>query len=169
MVGYLGMGSNLGDRWAHLRYGVGALAEAGVEPRALSSVWETEPVGCDDPLWFLNMAVKFESPHEPLELLDLLQGIERSAGRVRREVNAPRILDLDLLVLGEVVLCHPRLRLPHPRMWQRNFVLEPLFEIEPGLRNPATGRSVADERAALRSAAAAINVGPLAPARALTL
>ena len=135
MVGYLGVGSNLGDRWARLRYGVGALADAGIEPLALSSVWESEPVGCDEPLWFLNMAVKFESSHQPLELLDALQQIERAAGRVRREVNAPRTLDLDLLVYGEIVLRDPRLRLPHPRMWQRRFVLEPLFEIESGLRN----------------------------------
>jgi 2-amino-4-hydroxy-6-hydroxymethyldihydropteridine diphosphokinase len=169
MIGYLGLGSNLGDRWAHLRHGVGALAGAGIEPLALSSVWETEPVGCNDSLWFLNMAVKFESPHEPLELLDALQRIERSAGRVRREVNAPRTLDMDLLVLGDVALSDPRLCLPHPRMWQRNFVLEPLFEIEPGLRNPATGRTVADERARPRSAGAVIKVGPLAPARAVTL
>jgi 2-amino-4-hydroxy-6-hydroxymethyldihydropteridine diphosphokinase len=169
MVGYLGVGSNLGDRWAHLRYGVTALAEVGIEPLALSSVWESEPVGCDDPSWFLNMAVKFESAHEPLKLLDALQEIERAAGRVRRDVNAPRTLDLDLLMLGDVVSCDPRLRLPHPRMWQRAFVLEPLFEIEPGLRNPATGRTVAEERARQRSVSAVVKIGPLAPARAVTL
>jgi len=161
-LAYIGLGSNLGDRWAHLRRGVAGLSREGVAPLALSSVWESEPVGCSEPLWFLNMVAKCASDLEPLELLAALQRIERAAGRARRALNEPRTLDLDLLLVGEIELDDPRLRLPHPRMWQRRFVLEPLAEIAAELRNPATGRTVAEERRLVSAAAAVRRLGPLA-------
>lgn len=163
MVGYVAIGSNLGDRWAHLRFGIEALKGAGLEPLVLSSVWETEPIGCRDPLWFLNMAVKLDTSLAPLRLLDSLQEIEAAAGRVERAPNAPRTLDLDLLLLGDLEMHDGRLELPHPRMWQRGFVLEPLAEIAPEVRNRASGRTVAEERSRLSGAGVLHRIGPLAP------
>ena len=112
--------------------------------------------------WFWNMAVHVRTPHAPLPLLDSLLRVEREAGRVRAVVNAPRILDLDLLLMGDLRLQHPRLQLPHPRMWQRSFVLEPLAEIAPELRNPISGRSVAEERRRLGSPSTVRRLGSLA-------
>ncbi len=162
MVGYVAIGSNLGDRRAHLRFGIEALSGAGLEPLLLSSVWETEPIGCREPLWFLNMVVKLDAPHAPHGVLDALQAIERAAGRVEGAPNAPRTLDLDLLLLGDLEIHDGRLELPHPRMWQRAFVLEPLAEVAPELRNPASGRTVVEERR-LAGAGAVRRIGPLAP------
>lgn len=162
MTGYIGLGTNLGDRRANLRFGVTGLEAAGLELLELSSVWECEPVDTPAPMWFLNMAVKVDANRGPLELLELLLDIERRAGRVRTVCNAPRILDLDLLMLGDLELRGPRLHLPHPRMWQRRFVLEPLAEIAPDLLNPATGRTVAEERQRLRDAAVVNRAGRLA-------
>jgi len=161
MTGYIGMGSNLGDRWSNLRAGVSGLRGAGPTVLAVSSVWATEPVDSPGPLWFLNMAVKVSTGLPPLELLDRLLAIEREAGRTRSEPNGPRTLDLDLLVLGELEWGDDRLQLPHPRMWQRRFVLGPLAEIAPDLLNPRTGRTVACEQDRLRDPAAVVVVGRL--------
>ncbi len=146
MDGYIGLGTNLGARRAHLRAGVEGLRRAGLELVSGSSVWESEPVDCPSPRWFLNMAVRVRTERQPLELLDLLLSIERSAGRTRGARNAPRTLDLDLLMLGDLQWSDDRLRLPHPRMWERRFVLEPLCEIAPDLRNPETGTRVSESR-----------------------
>jgi 2-amino-4-hydroxy-6-hydroxymethyldihydropteridine diphosphokinase len=163
------MGSNLGDREGHLRFALERMQEAGIELRALSSVWETEAVDCAEPLPFLNMAVRIATTHAPLALLERLQRIERAAGRGERTPNEPRTLDLDLLLLGDLALDDPHLTLPHPRMWHRSFVLAPLAEVAPELRNPATGRTAAEERAALARPSAVRRVGPLARARAVPL
>ena len=156
------MGTNLGDRWANLRFGVAGLEAVGLELGELSSVWECEPVDSPDPTWFLNMAAEVRSNREPLDLLEALLDIERRAGRVRSVPNAPRTLDLDLLLLGQLEYQGSRLCLPHPRMWQRRFVLEPLAEIAPDLLNPATGRTVVEELQCLGDGAAANKVGRLA-------
>jgi 2-amino-4-hydroxy-6-hydroxymethyldihydropteridine diphosphokinase len=136
--GYLGLGSNVGDREAHLRAGVTGLREHGVEVEAISSTYETEPVGevLDQPD-FLNAAVRIRTELEPEDLLDLCKAIEVEQGRVlggRR--HGPRPLDVDLLLLGDVELETERLTLPHPEVTSRRFVLAPLLELDPGLSLP---------------------------------
>ena len=150
MFGYIALGTNFGDRWGQLRAGLAQMQNRGLELVDRSSVWETEPVDCPAPLWFLNMAVRVRTEASPLELLDLLLDIERGAGRVRVVPNAPRALDLDLLMLDDLQWRDSRLCLPHPRMWERGFVLEPLGEIGPDLRDPATGMTVARARERVR-------------------
>ena len=146
MHGYIALGSNLGDRGRHLEAGLAGLSNAEIRPVEVSSVWETEPVDSPSARWFWNMTVKVQTHRDPLDVLDSLLGIEDLAGRERTIRNGPRTLDLDLLMLGDLMLDHDRLNLPHPRMWRRRFVLEPLAEIEPALVNPATGLTVVEER-----------------------
>lgn len=147
MTGYVAMGSNLGDRGGHLAAGLRGLRDGGVSPMAVSSVWETEPVGLADPGLFWNMAVEVQTDQAPHRLLDTLMRIERSVGRRRTGRAASRSLDLDLLLLGDLSIADDRLQLPHPRMWERSFVLAPLDEIAPGVRNVKTGRTVREELA----------------------
>jgi len=165
MVGYIGLGTSLGDREAWLRFGLRELDRAGVHVSATSSVWETEPVDAPDSGWFLNMTAEISDDRPPLALLDVLLAIESRAGRQRQRANDPRTLDLDLLMLGQMRRSDSRLSLPHPRMWQRRFVLEPLAEIASELRDPLTGRTVAEARSRLRDAGVVRKVGPLAPVR----
>ena len=165
MIGTIGLGSNLGDRQANLRSGLSALAESGVAVLAESSVWESEPHDAPPQPWFLNMVARIRTDLPPLELLDLLQGIEQRVGRVRIEPKGPRTLDLDLLTLGSVTSSGPRLVLPHPLMWDRRFVLEPLAEVAPELLNPVTGRTVEEERDRLSDGGAVVRLGSLAPMR----
>jgi len=137
-VGYLGLGSNVGDREAHLRAAVAALDEHGVEVEATSSLFETEPVGeiLDQPD-FLNAAVRIRPGLEPEALLDLCKAIEVEQGRMLGgQRHGPRPLDLDLLLLGDVELASERLTLPHPQVTTRRFVLEPLLELDPELALP---------------------------------
>ncbi len=162
MEGFIGLGSNLGDRQAFLGAGLEALERAGLPIRAVSSVWESEPVDTESAEWFLNMVVKIESAHRPLDVLDRLLAIETDLGRRRSVRNAPRTLDLDLLLLGDHVSSNDRLQLPHPRMWQRRFVLEPLCEIAPNLQNPGTGRTVVEERGRVNDSAVVRRLGDLA-------
>ena len=159
-VAYVGLGTNLGNLRGNLRNGLLGLSRSGLEPTAVSGVWETEPVNTPGSEWFLNMAVQLRTQLEPLELLELLQGLERQAGRVRGMPNGPRSLDLDLLLLGDLVIDEPRLQLPHPRMWERRFVMEPLAEIAPDLHNPVSGRTVAEECLRVRHRSAARRLAP---------
>lgn len=144
-TGYLGLGSNVGDREEHLRAAVRLLDEHGVEVEAVSSLYETEPVGevLDQPD-FLNAVVRIRTVLEPEALLDLCKAIEAERGRMfGGPRHGPRPLDLDLLLLGEVELSGERLTLPHPQVSSRRFVLEPLLELEPELRLP-DGTRLAD-------------------------
>jgi 2-amino-4-hydroxy-6-hydroxymethyldihydropteridine diphosphokinase len=131
MLGYIGLGSNIGDREEHLRAGLLAMARAGVSPVTVSSLWETEPVDGAGPDWFLNMVARVTTDLLPERILDVLLSSERERGRQRRQPNAPRELDLDLLLLGDLQLNTARLTVPHPRLWSRRFVLAPLAEIAP--------------------------------------
>ncbi|HKH22626.1 MAG TPA: 2-amino-4-hydroxy-6-hydroxymethyldihydropteridine diphosphokinase [Solirubrobacterales bacterium] len=139
MVGYLGLGSNVGDRESHLRGAIEDLREHGVEVEAVSSLYETEPVGeiLDQPD-FLNAAVRIRTTLAPEDLLDLCKAIEVEHGRAfGGPRHGPRPIDIDLLLLGDVELSTERLTLPHPQVTSRRFVLAPLLELDPGLRLPA--------------------------------
>jgi len=137
---YVGLGANLGERERTLRRALELLdAVAGVEVAAVSELRETEPVGVHDQPRFLNGVARVETTLGPRELLDALLLVERALGRVRRERWGPRTVDLDLLVYGDLVVDEPGLTVPHPRLHERRFVLEPLAELAPGLEIPGRG------------------------------
>ncbi len=135
---YIGLGSNLGERGAHLREALTQLGQV-VQVDAISSIYQSDPVGYVDQPRFWNLVVRVTTTLPPEELLQQLIGIEQRMGRERSFRNAPRIIDLDILLYGDVVLDVPGLSLPHPRMTERAFVLRPLLELAPELRDPATG------------------------------
>jgi 2-amino-4-hydroxy-6-hydroxymethyldihydropteridine diphosphokinase len=147
---YVGLGANLGDREATLRRAVALLDEVpGVEVVALSTLRETDPVGLLQQPRFLNGAAAVETDLEPRELLDALLEVERRLGRVRDGLRwGPRTVDLDLLVYDDLAVDEPGLTVPHPRLHERRFALEPLAELEPGLVVPGRG-SLSDLVAAL--------------------
>jgi 2-amino-4-hydroxy-6-hydroxymethyldihydropteridine diphosphokinase len=138
---YVGLGANLGPREQTLRSAVDLLAATdGTDVLAVSELRETEPVGVVDQPLFLNGAVALETTLSPRALLDLLLEVERSLGRIREERWGPRLIDLDLLVYGDAVIDEPGLRVPHPRLHERAFALEPLAELDPDLEIPGRGR-----------------------------
>ena len=160
--GYLGLGSNVGDRAAHLRAAIEALNRGGAEVEASSSLYETEPVGevLDQPD-FLNAAVRVRTDLEPEALLDLCKAIEVERGRLLDAPrHSPRPLDLDLLLLGDLELTTDRLTLPHREVRSRRFVLEPLLELDPGLELP-DGTDLARVLAELGGGERVERVGPL--------
>lgn len=161
-TGYLGLGSNVGEREAHLRAAVELLRERGVEVEAISSAYETEAVGevLDQPD-FLNAAVRVRTDLEPEALLDLCKEIEAERGRALDSPrHSPRPLDLDLLLLGDLELRTERLTLPHPEVTSRRFVLAPLLELEPELALP-DGTRLVEALAALGPGQRASRLGPL--------
>jgi 3-oxoacyl-[acyl-carrier protein] reductase len=138
---YIALGSNLGDRQSYLDQAVEALQEHEyIEVRQVSTYFETDPEGGppDSPL-FLNAAVEIATTLPPRDLMATLLEIEAGLGRVRREKNGPRTIDLDLLLYDDLVLNEPDLTIPHPRMHERGFVLEPLAEIAPNVQHPVLG------------------------------
>ncbi len=137
----LGVGSNLGDRLRHLREAVDRIASE-VEVEAVSSVWETPPEGGSDQPRYLNAVVLARTPMEPREVLDLAGRVEGAAGRERPYPSAPRTVDVDVLFHGGRTVDEPDLTIPHPRWSERSFVLRPLVEVAPGLRDPRSGRTV---------------------------
>jgi 2-amino-4-hydroxy-6-hydroxymethyldihydropteridine diphosphokinase len=134
-------GTNLGDRKANLDFAVRSLAKGGAV-KNLSSCFETEPVGYLDQPWFLNQAIELETPLSPFELLALCQEIESNGGRVRTFRNAPRTLDLDILLYGNVMVQEENLIIPHPRMAERRFVLVPLAQIAPDFVHPLLNMTI---------------------------
>lgn len=144
---YVGLGANVGaDLLATLTQAAQALAALpGTRLVVLSSAWRSAPVDAGGPD-FLNAVVALDTALAPLELLDALQAIEQAHGRERPYRNAPRTLDLDLLLYGHTVLDAPRLTLPHPRLGERAFVLSPLLEIAPELAPLAVGTRWQDQR-----------------------
>jgi 2-amino-4-hydroxy-6-hydroxymethyldihydropteridine diphosphokinase len=159
LIGYLGLGSNEGDRLGNLRAARDALAHRGIRVVAASSVYETAPQGevLDQPD-FLNACLRIDTELGPEELLDACKAVERQLGRAaggRR--HAPRPIDVDVLLLGDIRQSSGRLTLPHPEIVRRRFVLEPLLELDDGLRLPDgtaladAVESVADQRVRLAS------------------
>jgi 2-amino-4-hydroxy-6-hydroxymethyldihydropteridine diphosphokinase len=140
---YIALGSNLGDREGHLRAALRDLRDAGVLILRTSRFIVTAPVGKTDQPDFLNAAAALDTGLSAQELLALLLRIESAHGRVRAERFGPRTLDLDLLLYGEEIIREPGLEIPHPRMHERRFVLEPLAEIAPDARHPALAKTVA--------------------------
>ena len=140
---YVGLGANLGPREVTLLRAVDLLAaEPGIEILAVSRLRETEPLGNTDQPEFLNGAVAVETSLSPRELLDALLRAEQELGRTREgERWGPRTIDLDLLVYGDEIVDEPGLRVPHPRLHERRFVLEPLVDLEPELVIPGVGKA----------------------------
>jgi 2-amino-4-hydroxy-6-hydroxymethyldihydropteridine diphosphokinase len=139
---FLGLGSNLGDREAQLRRALAGLARRGMELGPRSSLYETEPVGGPPQGWFLNAVARGETELSPEALLAACLEVEAEQGRVRAERNGPRSIDVDILLYGDRVIDAPGLRIPHPRLQERRFVLEPLAELAPALRHPVSGLSM---------------------------
>jgi 2-amino-4-hydroxy-6-hydroxymethyldihydropteridine diphosphokinase len=140
---YVGLGSNLGDRERTIRSALDELAAAqGVRVVAVSTLIDTQPVGPVEQPRFLNGVVELETTLAAHDLLALLLEVERRSGRRREGVpqQGPRTLDLDLLVYGQAEIAEPGLDVPHPRLHERRFVLEPLAEIAPGLEVPGKGQ-----------------------------
>jgi 2-amino-4-hydroxy-6-hydroxymethyldihydropteridine diphosphokinase len=161
-VGYLGLGSNVGDSAAHLRAAIELLPAHGVEVEAVSSAYLTEPVGevLDQPD-FLNAAIRIGTELEPEALLDACKAVEAERGRsFAAPRHSPRQLDVDLLLLGDLQLRTERLSLPHPEVTSRRFVLAPLLELDADLTLP-DGRRLADALAALPAGQRAERSGPL--------
>jgi 2-amino-4-hydroxy-6-hydroxymethyldihydropteridine diphosphokinase len=146
MRAYVGLGSNLGEREATLREALSRLGELeGVAVVAVSTFRETDPVGNVDQPRFVNAAAELETSLGARELLDRLLEVERSLGRDRSSETrwGPRTVDLDLLLYGDETIGDPGLEVPHPRLAERAFVLEPLLELDPALRLP-DGRPLRD-------------------------
>ena len=130
MRAFLALGSNLGDRLAHLRAAVAGLPDV----VAVSPVYETDPVGGPEEQGaYLNAVVELDTDLSPRELLELGQRLEQAAERVRAERWGPRTLDVDVLLVGDLVVDEPDLQVPHPLMWKRDFVLVPLRDLAPDL------------------------------------
>lgn len=154
MIGYLGLGSNVGDRRAMLQAAIEGLGAAGVRVTASSSTYDTDPVGevLDQPD-FLNAAIRIETELAPEELLDVCKAVEAQLGKTLAGEegyvhHGPRPVDIDLLLLGDTQLQTERLKLPHDQVLARRFVLIPLLELDFGLRTPA-GDALADALAEL--------------------
>jgi 2-amino-4-hydroxy-6-hydroxymethyldihydropteridine diphosphokinase len=145
---YLSLGSNLGDRAANLGRAIEKLGELGSVVR-VSSFYETEPVDTKPQPWFLNCAVKLDTEKMPRQLISAILALEQNMGRQRRQPKAPRTIDIDILLFGSSVINLPSLTIPHPRLHERRFVLEPLAEIAPEARHPVFKRTVGELRDAL--------------------
>ena len=156
---FLGLGSNVGDRLAHLQAAVDRLQAArGVRVDAVSSVYETTPVGGPPQEAFFNLAVRVATTRSPRRLLKACQAVEAAGGRQRRDRWGPRTIDVDILLYGERSVRRRRLRVPHPRLSERAFALVPLIEVAPGQRLP-DGRSLPSLLAALAPVEGVVMVG----------
>ena len=136
---YLGLGSNIGDCEAHLRFAVTALKERDVIPWKSASLYWTQPRDVEDQPWFLNTAIEVRTLLEPGTLMEACLEVEKQAGRTRDIPKGPRSLDIDILIYKDRILDTPQLAIPHPRFRERRFVLAPLAELAPNLADPVSG------------------------------
>ena len=141
---YLGLGSNIGGRREYIRRAIELLDSAELRLARISSFYETEPIGFTKQPWFLNCVAEFATQLFPRQLLHRIQRVELQLGRKRAVVNGPRTIDIDILLFGEATLNTPELEVPHPRFRERRFVLAPLVELNPELRDPVTHRTVSE-------------------------
>lgn len=141
---YLSLGSNIGEREAHLRGAIEQLEAPDLRVLRVSRTYETEPVDYVDQRQFLNLVVEAETSLFPLQLLSRVNKIEHALGRVRSVAKGPRTLDIDILFYGKSVIHSATLEVPHPRLAERRFVLVPLAELAPELRHPVTRQSVSE-------------------------
>jgi 2-amino-4-hydroxy-6-hydroxymethyldihydropteridine diphosphokinase len=146
---YLGLGSNLGDRRRHLEEALAELRRAGIDVRRISAIYESEPVDYLQQPWFLNCVVEAGTELMPMQLLKRLRQIEWRMGRRRAAPRGPRTIDIDILLYGRHVVDRPELTIPHPRLDQRRFALEPLRELAPELRHPVSKKTVTELLAAV--------------------
>jgi 2-amino-4-hydroxy-6-hydroxymethyldihydropteridine diphosphokinase len=146
---FLALGANVGDREGNLRDALRQLESEELRVVQRSSLYETAPQEVLDQPWFLNAVVEVETSLFPLQLLARIRQVERDMGRRRVTPKGPRNIDIDILFYGRSVIAAPELEVPHPRMAQRRFVLEPLAEIAPDFRHPVTGKTTQEMLAAL--------------------
>ncbi|HLY20265.1 MAG TPA: 2-amino-4-hydroxy-6-hydroxymethyldihydropteridine diphosphokinase [Bryobacteraceae bacterium] len=139
---YLGLGSNLGDRAATLAQALHALESPRLHVLRVSPIYETEPMDVPGQHWFLNMVAEAETDLFPLQLLHRIHKVETELGRRRVTPKGPRTIDIDILLFGNAVVDMPALAIPHPRYRERRFVLAPLADLAPDLRDPVTRKSV---------------------------
>ncbi len=141
---YIAVGANLGDKIGNCRKGIELLnARADTRLVGISRTYRTAPVDFLDQGWFINLAVKIETRLDPFELLTVLQDIQRRVGQGPKAVRfGPRLLDLDIIFYDREIINTPQLVLPHPRMHQRRFVLQPLCDMDPGLVHPVLGEGM---------------------------
>lgn len=149
-ITYLGLGSNLGNRRANLEDAVKALGSDDLRVLRRSSIYETAPRDLTDQPWFLNQVIEAETSLFPRQLHARVKKIERELGRKPSVPKGPRLIDIDILLFGEALVSAPGLEIPHPRMADRRFVLEPLAELVPELRHPGTGRTIREMLALVR-------------------
>jgi 2-amino-4-hydroxy-6-hydroxymethyldihydropteridine diphosphokinase len=147
---YLSLGSNVGDREAHLRDALARLGAAG-RVIAVSSFYETEPVEFTHQPWFLNCAVALETGQTPQQLMTALLAIEEEMGRRRVQKKGPRSIDIDILMFDDMVMDLKELTIPHPAMQDRRFVLEPLAKIAPDVAHPVFKKTISELRDALEA------------------
>ena len=139
---YIALGSNVGDRAENLRLARERIDAPDLRVLRESSIYETAPRDVENQPWFLNQVIECETDLFPRQLLGRLQRIEREMGRKRRVAKGPREIDLDILLYGDVVMKSPELEVPHPRLTERRFVLEPLAELVPEKGHPGTRRTM---------------------------
>ena len=130
---YLALGSNLGDRLRYIQKAVAQLEDGGLKVLKLSTIIETDPVGGPPQGKYLNAVLKASTALSPEELHVITESIERKLGRVKKNINAPRVIDIDILLYDDIKLITPPLLIPHPRCLERPFVMQPLEEIDPAL------------------------------------
>lgn len=150
-LAYIGLGSNLGEREKNIKEAAALIGKlGGVELRRKSSIYVTEPVGVSFQPWYCNAVIEVATSLTPWELLSALEGIEKEMGRSSKGDGAPRTIDLDILLFGNIRVESDRLTVPHPRLMERRFAIEPLVELNGGLVCPGERGTLSDWLGELR-------------------